>query len=269
MADAAALLVGREYRGQARTVRADQAETRLLFSVLQEDARRRGILVPRFWWRRDAEAGLRAWSALYPSNVTTLGQLADAGVIEVFEGHGSPPGNARATGDIPYVKVTDLKNWRINENPTNFVHHAVANKLRRNGVVLRYGDLVTPARASSNIGQFSLVLPWQTNILLTKEVLILRVVEGEDFALTPFLLLALLSLKVVQDQYKTLALMQTNREHLGDHWREVEIPFPSDVLTREKIAGAVENYFVGIVKARVSWDDLSSEIDPRHFGTRP
>ena len=119
--------------------------------------------------------------------------------------------------------MTDLKNWRINENPTNFVHQDIADKLRRHGPILQYADLVTPSRASSNIGQFCLILPWQTHVVFTKEILLLRACENND-GINPFLLLALFSLKVVQEQYSNLALMQTNREHLGDHWREVLFP---------------------------------------------
>lgn len=55
MADAACELVGREYRGQARTKRVQHGDTRHYFQVPQVSARQRGILVPRFWWRRDAD----------------------------------------------------------------------------------------------------------------------------------------------------------------------------------------------------------------------
>src|ERR1035437_2876267 len=119
--------------------------------------------------------------------------------------------------------VTDPKNWRINENPTNFVHQDIADKLRRRGPILQYADLVTPSRASSNIGQFCLILPWQTHVVFTKEILLLRACENND-GINPFLLLALFSLKVVQEQSSNLVLMQTNREHLGDHRREVLFP---------------------------------------------
>lgn len=267
MADAVKEIVGREYRGTAKA-RPAHGDTRLCFHVSQEAVRARGILVPRFWWRTESHEALCTWGIKSPSRLVTLGDLADQGIIETFEGHGSPPGNARATGNVPYVKVTDLKNWRINENPTNFIHIEVAERLRRKGVILQYGDLVTPARASSNIGQFSLVLPWQTHVVITKEVLIIRAKRNEE-GITPFLLLALMSLKVVQDQYKTLALMQTNREHLGDHWREVQIPLPLEPADRERIGQSVKAYFDGIVKARESWDALSSIIDPGMFGTRP
>jgi type I restriction enzyme M protein len=268
MADTARELVGREYRGQARVLGSSRGDNRLGFRIQQGAVRARGIMVPRFWWRRDTEAALAEWTKLRPSTVVTLGSLADAGIVEAFEGHGSPPGNARATGDVPYVKVTDLKNWRINENPTNFIHRSVAERLRRGGVSLRFGDLITPARASSNIGQFSLVLPWQTHIVLTKEVLVIRVRENDE-NITSFLLLALMSLRVVQDQYKMLALMQTNREHLGDHWREVQIPLPTSLGERVQVGGAVEAYFNGIIRARESLSALSATIDPSLFGTWP
>lgn len=272
MADAVRLIVGSEYRGAAsgaaKRAAASEAPTRLCFRVSQEAARDRGVLVPRFWWREDSDRALENWMAEHPSKILTLGQLADDGILKAFEGHGSPPGNARATGDVPYVKVTDLKNWRINENPTNFIHKNVADKLRKRGPALRYGDLVTPARASSNIGQFSLVLPWQTHVVLTKEVLVLRVLEN-DRGVTPFLLLALMSLQVVQDQYKTLALMQTNREHLGDAWRDVRIPMPTTAERMREIGEPVAHYFSAIVEARRSLNGLEKVINPRAFGTRP
>ena len=267
MADAVKQIVGGMYKGFAHEVpRAE--ETRLCFHVEQEKVRQSGILVPRFWWRRDTAAALRRWSRKHPSTLTTLGDLASLGILRAFEGHGSPPGNARATGDVPYVKVTDLKNWRINENPTNFINKQLAAKFRKRGPALQYGDLVCPARASSNIGQFSLVLPWQTGVILTREVLVLRVCDNTE-GITPFLLLALMSLKVVQDQYQYLTLMQTNREHLGEGWKEVQIPLPKSPEDRQRTAGPVRDYFEALVKARESYTLLTTLFDPDDFGTRP
>jgi type I restriction enzyme M protein len=269
MADAVRQIVGATYSGIAKSVSSKKGDTRLRFHVPQADALKKATLVPRYWWRSDTDAAMEAWTATYPSTVVTLGELASQGVLQTFGGHGSPPGNARKTGDVPYVKVTDLKNWRINENPTNFIHEDLAKVLRKGGPAeLRYGDLVSPARASANIGQFCLLLPWQTHILLTKEVLILRVAENR-LGVDPFLLLALLSLKVVQEQYAAFTLMQTNREHLGDRWKEVKIPLPSTEKSRNKVAGPVRDYFEAIVKARVSYDALLNVFESDVFGTRP
>jgi type I restriction enzyme M protein len=266
-ADGVRLIVGGMYRGFAHEIPRSE-ESRLCFHTAQEKVRQRGILVPRFWWRRDTEAALHRFARKYPSTVVTLGELAAEGAIAVFEGHGSPPGNARATGDVPYVKVTDLKNWRINENPTNFINSALAAKLRRRGPALQYGDLISPARASSNIGQFSLVLPWQTNVVLTREVLVIRVCENRR-GITAFLLLALMSLKVVQGQYQYLTLMQTNREHLGDCWREVQVPLPQSAAESARAEKPAREYFEAIVKARESYAHLTAVYAPEDFGTRP
>lgn len=269
MADAVQDLIALDY-SEAREIREAQrhANPRFAFKIAQEKARTRGVLVPRFWWRADTDAAMTAWIKEHPSERATLGELFDRGIIETHEGHGSPPGHSRRTGDIPYVKVTDLKNWRINENPTNFIHPDVAAKLRRRGPDLRYGDLVTPARASSNIGQFSMVMPWQTHVVFTKEILLIRVAQNAA-GIDPFLLLALFSLKVVQDQYTNLALMQTNRDHLGDHWREVVIPLPKTAEQRANVAGPVRQYFEGLIQARQSYDQLLKVFQPDTFGTRP
>lgn len=267
MADAVQAVVGSVYDGKGKeTPRAH--ESRYRFQIQQQDARAKGVLVPRYWWRRDTDRALAEWAGHRDVEIVTLGELARDHVLQDFTGHGSPKGTQRGTGDVPYVKVTDLKNWRINENPSNMIHADIATRLRRNRE-LRYGDLVAPARASMNIGQFCMVMPWQTHVILTKEVVVLRVLEN-DRGLDPFLLLALLSLRVVVKQYESLALMQVNREHLGNHWREVKVPIPRDAGEREKVAATVKTYFDSLVAARRSYDALVGEIfQVNDFGTRP
>lgn len=270
MADAVKHIESMEYSETRAYPRQGQRLTnhRYGFAISQESARNRGVLVPRFWWREETNAALQAWTRQHASELVTLGSLEERGVLTASEGHGSPPGHSRRTGGIPYVKVTDLKNWRVSENPTNFISQSLADGLRRRGPKLAYGDLVTPSRASSNIGQFSLILPWQTHVVLTKEVLVLKVVKNDE-NIDPFLLLALFSLKVVQDQYTNLALMQINRDHLGDHWREVLIPMPATLEARRTIAQPIRDYFQGIVQARLSYNELLKIFGPDSFGTRP
>jgi len=103
---------------------------------------------------------------------------------------------------------------------------------------------------------------------LTKEVLVLRVLTN-DLGIDPFLLLALFSLKVVQEQYANLALMQINRDHLGDHWREVVVPLPVNPTERDEIARPVKDYFDGIIQARESYQRLVNTFGADAFGTRP
>jgi len=113
------------------------------------------------------------------------------------------------------VKVSDIRGLRINVNPTNLVTESVARRFwRSESSGLQAWDVITPNRASSNIGEFAILLPGEEQIVVTKEVFVLRVLKGELW--DPFYLLWALSLRAVRDQWRRVALMQTNREDCGD-----------------------------------------------------
>lgn len=87
----------------------------------------------------------------------TIGELIDKGIIKVRGGHGSP-GNDQRSGNIPYVKVSDIRGLRININPTNLVTNSIAKLFwKANDSGLKAWDLITPNRASSNIGEFAIL----------------------------------------------------------------------------------------------------------------
>lgn len=194
-----------------------------------DDALERQVLVPRYYdarWQDEIKALLNRESL----QGVTIGQLKDAGVIHVRGGHGSPS-NDRRTGNIPYVKVSDIRSLRVNVNPTNLVTRAVAEKFWRKRPTsgLQAWDLITPNRASSNIGEFAILLPGEEQIVITKEVFVLRVSGGEDEGYDPFYLLWCLCLKAVRLQWQRITLMQTNREDCGSRYREIIPVFGSNV----------------------------------------
>src|SRR5437868_1298444 len=84
-------------------------------------------------------------------------------------------------------------------------------------VGLKPWDLVTPNRASSNIGEFAILLPGEEQVVLTKEVFVFRILD--ETLLDAFYLLWALSLKAVRDQWRRIVLMQTNREDCGSRYR--------------------------------------------------
>lgn len=147
-----------------------------------------GILVPRYYdkrWLEDFETLLAADGL----ESISLGELEDEHIIKVRGGHGSPSNDNR-TGNIPYVKVSDIRSLRVNINPTNLVTLAVAkSKWRGPNSGLHAWDLITPNRASNNIGEFAVLLPGEEQILVTKEVFVLRISGGVEAGWDPFYLL--------------------------------------------------------------------------------
>lgn len=178
----------------------------------------------------------------------TLGELVDQKLIKVRGGHGSP-GNDQRAGSIPYVKVSDIRGLRVNINPTNLVTESVARRFwRADKSGLEAWDLITPNRASSNIGEFAVLLPGEERIVITKEVYILRIIDEKLF--DHFYLLWALSLKAVREQWRRIALMQTNREDCGSRFREIILPKPKSKAWANKTSEQFKKYFTTISVAK-------------------
>lgn len=207
----------------------------------------RGVLVPTYFDKR-YDDNIYSLLDQLSLQAITLGELIDNGTLTVRGGHGSP-GNDQRTGSIPYVKVSDIRALRINVNPTNLVTESVAKILWRGpSSALRPWDVITPNRASNNIGEFAILLPGEERVVLTKEMFIFRVLEAETW--DPFYLLWALSLRPVRDQWRRIALMQTNREDCGNRYREVILPNPKSKTWARTASRAFREYFMTIANAK-------------------
>ena len=189
------------------------------------------------------------WNDVYKEALVPT--VDDKGIITVSGGHGSPSNDMR-NGNIPYVKVSDIRNMRINVNPTNLVSIELAKRFWKtdNGKSnLCAWDLISPSRASSNIGEFAILLPGEEQIVLTKEVFVIRVHEN-DLGYSPFYLLWALSLTETRKQWQRVTLMQTNREDVGQRYKEILIPQPISKEWAETVSAPFRNYFTSIATAK-------------------
>lgn len=175
----------------------------------------------------------------------SLGELIASGMLETRRGHGSPSADMRKNGDIPYIKVSDLRAGQVNINPSNLVSGVVARGFwRTDDSGLRPFDLITPTRASKNIGEFAVLMPGQEQVVLTKEFQVLR--TSETARVDNFYLLWALSLKVVRKQWNRVVFMQTNREDVGERYLEVRIPWPTDPQAGIAVSQDFREYYEGI-----------------------
>lgn len=181
-------------------------------------------------------------------NTCSLGDLIDEGIITVKNGHGSPSADLR-NGTIPYVKVSDLRAGMVNFNPTNMVPLSVAQRFwhgKSSGLVPR--SVVTPSRASKNIGEPSMLLPGQEQAVFTKETLIMNVTDKAPF--DNFYLGWALDLDAVRKQWPRVVFMQTNREDLGTRYREILIPIPDSKQHGESVSSHYRDYYRSIARSR-------------------
>ena len=191
----------------------------------------------------------------------SVGDLIKQNILEVRGGHGSPSQDQRI-GDVPYIKVSDLRAGLVNINPTNRIPLSVAKKFWRGpNSGLRAFDLVSPERTSKNIGDFCILLPGQERIVMTKEVIVLR--PGPKANFDPFYLLWVLSLTVVRDQWRRVIFMQTNREDVGKRYLLLAVPTTKE--RAEETSAPFRNYYQTLATARSTLSDYLNYEKQRHF----
>lgn len=190
----------------------------------------------------------------------TLGELRTEGKLLIREGHGSPSLDQRI-GDVPYIKVSDIRAGHININSSNLIPIDLAVKYwRGSDSRLEAYDLISPKRASKNIGEFCVLMPGQEKVVLTKEVIIIR--SNDTHLFDQFYLMWALSLNVVRKQWNRIVLMQTNREDVGDRIFEIIIPVPKNRKIGEEHSQHFRNYYNTIFEAR---RDLINGLNKEKF----
>ena len=137
----------------------------------------------------------------------------------------------------------------MNINPTNLVPRSLAVEFWRGNVSgLQAYDLISPERASKNIGEFCVLMPGQEEIVLTKEVIVIRATDNASF--DQFYLMWALTLSVVRRQWERIVLMQTNREDVGSRKFEVRVPVPDNRKTGNQVSDSFRDYYKGLEKLR-------------------
>lgn len=186
-------------------------------------------------------------------SVATVRELVERGMVEVRAGHGSPSLDLRF-GDVPYIKVSDLRAGLVNVNRTNLVPLAVARRFWRGETSgLEPFDVLTPARACKNIGEPVVLLPDQTEVVLTKEMLVFR--PGEKAVFGPFYLAWALDLELVRAQWDRVTFMQTNREDVGSRYLEIEIPVPPSAAEAERASAHYRAYYTALAEIRSAFSE--------------
>lgn len=225
--------------------------------VVEKDA-----YVPKFFDHETLSGIERLVESHKDLNLMSLGELQENGSILIFGGHGSPSSDQRL-GTIPYIKVSDLRAGHVNINPTNMVPIDLAKKFwgGDDSGLLPY-DLVSPERASKNIGEFCVLMPGQERAVFTKEVIIVRALDHK--LLDQFYLLWALSLNEVRAQWERIVFMQTNREDVGKRMLEILIPVPTGIAAANKYSKPFKKYYNSLEESRKAFIDSLEKSEFNH-----
>ena len=213
-----------------------------------EDVVAQDIFVPKYYDQQSLSGIQDLVSKHSDLELISLGDLVERKDLTIFNGHGSPSSDQRL-GVVPYIKVSDLRAGHVNINPTNMIPLELAKEFwGGDSSGMKPYDLISPERASKNIGEFCVLMPGQEKAVFTKEVIVIRTLNENLF--DQFYLLWALSLKEVRAQWERIVFMQTNREDVGKRLFEILIPVPVSKIVADKYAEPFKNYYRSLEESR-------------------
>ncbi len=195
-------------------------------------------LIPRFY-DPTIKKDLKKLESNY--NLVTIQELIDQGLISIFSGQGVKK-KYYGTGDIPYIRTSDITNWELKIDPTHSVSEEIYEKFKQD---LKINDILFVQDGGRLIGK-TCMLSEKRDIksLIQSHFQIIRI---EDYKkLNPFLFFYLLNTSIVQKQINANIVIQSTIATIGDRIKDIILPIPKSNELEEIIVNKVK----GIIKQR-------------------
>lgn len=230
------------------------------FKVEYSICNKKNVFVPRYYWQNKLKE-IEDLASKENLELISIEQLIEEGIIKAFDGHGSPPAEYKGMGEIPYIRVKDIVNWEIYKDPTAKIPEEIYLKKKGNNKNLKEKDIVFVRRGSYRIGSVAMVSPYDTKVLLTREILVLRIIDKNNkYGLTPEYLLYLLSHRLVSLQSKNKVLIETTLPNIADRWKELRLPISKDKNERKRISNKIKSVIESKWNAIKGIDKLKEEL---------
>jgi type I restriction enzyme M protein len=202
------------------------------------------VLCPRYY---DPQLMAELEAIKSTHDLLLFGDLVKEGVLSVSTG--DELGKlAYGTGDIPFVRTSDISNWEIKADPKHLVDRKTFNRLRAKQDVRPY-DLLMVKDGTYLIGTCAIVTEHDAELIYQSHLYKIRVNENSH-GLNPFLLLATLSSPLVQRQVRSKQFTQDIIDSLGGRIHELVLPVPRYSGARERVTEMVKAAVQKRVEAR-------------------
>lgn len=208
------------------------------------------VLIPAYYDPTIAEA-LEALAAGGGCELVSLRELANTGVISLETG--DEVGKlAYGSGDVPFVRTSDLGTWELKLDPKQRVSRAVYDSLAGKQSA-RPGDLLVVRDGTYLVGTAAIVAEADVPLLFSGGVYRVRVEQPQD--LDPYLLLVLLWSPTVRRQIRAKRFTRDVIDTLGRRFEEIVLPIPTGDLRVE-----ITNVARQLVRRRVELRDVAGGL---------
>lgn len=157
-------------------------------------------------------------------SLISIGKLLSDGVLIIKRGNeiGS---QFYGTGEIPFVRTSDIVNWEIKFDPIKAVSEEIYNKYKRTQDI-KEGDILFVNDGTFLIGRSAMVTRLDIKIIIQSHIRKIRVLNTEY--INPYYLFYLLNAKIVKRQIDSKTFVQATISTIGNRLNEVILPISNN-----------------------------------------
>ena len=159
-------------------------------------------------------------------------QLVDDQIVSFKAGHEIGK-LAYGTGDIPFVRTSDISNWEIKSVPKQGVSEEIYNEYAELQDV-QIGDILLVRDGTYLIGTNCIITALDKNILYQSHILKIRV--NDKGKIDPYLLFLALNTDIVQRQIRSVQFTSDTIDTIGKRYLEFIIPIPKSDNKKQYLA---------------------------------
>jgi hypothetical protein len=141
--------------------------------------------------------------------------------------------NAYGTGDIPFVRTSDISNWEIKTAPKQGVSEEIYQEYAKAQDV-QEGDILIVRDGTYLIGTNCFVTKTDKQLLYQSHLLKLRV--SDKTALDPHILFLMLNSRIVQRQFRSFQFTADIIDTIGARFYDTILPIPKSLEVRRSLA---------------------------------
>lgn len=204
------------------------------------------VLLPKYY-NPDIDNELQEYINSGQFEVYTLKELQKNGIIKVSRGN-EVGSEVYGTGDIPFVRTSEVSNWEITADCTHCVSEDVYESFREKQNI-EAEDILVVNDGTYLMGRTAMITSADIRIVIQSHFRRIKIKKKDK--LSPYLLLAMLGLGIVQKQIESKAFRQGTISTLGNRIMDVKIPIPTDSKLRDKIISNIKEIITNKEQAKL------------------
>ena len=193
------------------------------------------ILLPKYY-NPDLTDELNKFVDSKKYEVKSIQNLVKEKIVSISRGN-EVGSEFYGTGEIPFVRTSEISNWEINANCIQCISKNVYEEYKEKQNI-EEDDILIVNDGTYLIGRTAMITDIDLEIVIQSHFRRIKVLNKEK--LSPYLLLAMLGLEIVQKQIEAKSFTQSSITTLGNRLLEIMVPIPTDIEEQERIISEIK-----------------------------